>query len=393
MSLDQNQISTPINFFNQSNPRRELDMMKREISTIEMQIENLQIEVSNLSNIRQDLKHLLLDLEYVTGEKYITSQNENNTSIEFIHLLRKALEKLISLHNSLPERFETDFSKKAFDFDNELKSLQNEIEMNENLLSQYQQESQKLHRLVELNTKEKESLIIISESIQDSINQKRLERQSKALSMRDEINKLKQNYSTLLSSYNEQSKKNLKIQNRANAPTPKSILQMLSDDLDLNIELSDLQRRLDREINEHMSVKEELDHVYYEIKRAEDIILQFKEAYSGEEKAEAARINKKLRDILEKNRDEAPILIQRAIRKNKTLEKEIKELQEEESILKPYLASLEKKLSSQMLKLPSLAMLQHRGELSQKVSGKPAPKVRNTLPSMPLHKSFLPKNL
>jgi hypothetical protein len=130
----------------------------------------------------------------------------------------------------------------------------------------------------------------------------------------------------------------------------------------LNRRISELQKRLNREIEEKELAEAELVHVKFEIQRAEAMIHKFKASLTKEQQIAADNVNNSLKQFIEQQRADYKRAIANQRKRNLELEKQKAELIEEEKMLTGFLQSLEKQLQAQVGKLPSLAQLQHRLE-------------------------------
>jgi hypothetical protein len=147
------------------------------------------------------------------------------------------------------------------------------------------------------------------------------------------------------------------------AGVPKRVMDAVKDDIALRKRIAVLQVRLDRERQEKDLAHEELAHVKREIARAELMIEKFKSSLTPEQQVAADNVNDSLRVVIENQREEFKRAIANQRKRNLELEKQRQELVEEEKTLAGFLLTLEKQLQMEMVKLPSLAQLQHRLEV------------------------------
>jgi hypothetical protein len=96
-------------------------------------------------------------------------------------------------------------------------------------------------------------------------------------------------------------------------------------------------------------------------------LAKLKAAHNPKVKVEAQKVNEDLRRFVEDQRKDCEFAIRIQMKKNREYEKQKGELAQEEAMLTQYLEIVKKRLASQMLKLPTIAQLQHRGKEEKEV--------------------------
>ena len=345
----------------------DIDSMRRDLIEKQKQIESLTIKTAMYTETIEKIQELIHDIEVATEIPLVTEAQKAKFSYlapnDVVSFLRKGIKNLVQLHQETSKRFEASFhdkvqaivekideaNKKTF----ETKKKQ-ELIMNAN---------QKLERDIALHHKERKSLQEISESFNQEIMEQKRRIQDISTEAKDLLQKHKNKIERLNTLTRQQQEENQIIEAKTNAPPTKQHYQKVLEMAESEQEIFHLQAELDHEITEHDLAKQELLHVESEIERAQEIIDKFKVTLNKDSRRAAHKVNDKLRKILAKQRDDFQWMIASQQKKNHELEKQYQDLVEEESMLKPYLQSVEKKLAAQMLKLPSLTTLQHKDKV------------------------------
>jgi predicted nucleic acid-binding Zn-ribbon protein len=116
-----------------------------------------------------------------------------------------------------------------------------------------------------------------------------------------------------------------------------------------------------KEVGERNLVDAELAHVRQEIERARAMISRFQASLTPAQQRAADATNAKLRVFIEAQRDEYKHAIAVQKKKNQELERQKRELADEEVLLASVMRGLEKKAQAQMHRLPSLAEMHRQG--------------------------------
>lgn len=357
---------TSISRKTQSNFGTDIDIMKRDIIDKDRQIDILTKKISSLNETCQDIRNLILYIEDSTDSQLFTKEQRDKldgmTPHESIDVLKKALRTLIDLHKELPQRYEEDFSQKVQNIANEIDRSNNVINALRARHSDLIHQNTVLDRMIYMADTERQSLKYLSEHLNEEVVADDMNVQIYAAQAKDHCMKMRKAIQEIHKQTKELEAKNADIEAQINAPFTKRMRDNMKDDIELSNEINDLQRQLEREYNAHTLAQEELDHTLAEIDRANVVQMKFKRSHTKAEKTNAEKVNKDLRTFIHHQREDYAWKIKNQIKRNKELERQKVDLEEEESMLRPYLQIVEKKLAAQMQKLPTLATLQHRDE-------------------------------
>lgn len=350
----------------------EIDIIRRDIQEKDQQIKQRKRQVRKLEDTTSDLKTLIHDLQVATGEELLTPEQKADFDQlephQCVAIIRASIRVLVRIHSELGKRFEKDFAAKATEFVEEMKKIDEEIEDVRKRKAEVQLQNARLTRFYEMNEKERESLDFISNKLKEQLERTDREAMNRQNIARDQLLKVKKESKDIRAATALKQQRNGQLLATVNAPLSKQLTDSIKEDFQLTKEINNLQRLLEREYDEHSLAEEELEHTLGEIERAKKVIEKFKLAHRQESMSRADQVNKSLRIRIEEQRDKSEWDIKNQIKRNKELERQKAELQEEESMLQHYLELVEKRLAAQMLKLPTLAQIQHRGEPEPKVA-------------------------
>lgn len=343
----------------------EIEFMKKDISDKNQQIANLKGKVEQFQKLTSDLYDLILDLENSTSMTFINSEQKQSNSIpsrELVKITRQALTELIKIHNDMPIRFESDFSKKATFIVNEINQKSEKIDEINSEREKILEQAKKLERLAKIQEEEIESLKAINDALQEQKSTIDAQHMTQNAIIQDQIQILKSNVKGLKQVARAKEEKNQKTITIANLPLKKKTLDTIKEDIEIQEEIDQLQKRIDRELEEHQTTTDELEVTKVDIERAKAVIEKFKQSLTKEQKETADNINNKLKLMIEQQREDFKRSMKNQRKANAELEKQKADLIEEERMLRNYLQSLEKQLQIQSQRLPSLSVLQHRYE-------------------------------
>lgn len=346
--------------------KSELEIIRRDVQEKDQQIRNLKKQVKKLEATSIDVKTLLIDLEAASGNTLMTpaqrSEFDQISPHDSIAMVRNGIRGLIAIHSDLGKRFEEDFTAKATDAVNEMARINDEIEEVRFQIAEKRRTNQKLARIASMAEKERESLVVISDNLKQQMQLADEQYTLQAAENRDMIAKIHRKTAEMRVASEEKEQSNNDLLMTVQAPISKTLRDNIREDIELSKEISKLQTLLERQFAEHSLVDAELNHVLVEIERAKETIEKFKVAHGKESMDRAERINRELRQKIDEQRETSEWNINYQVKKNKSLEKQKSDLEEEKAMLQQYLAVVEKKLAAQMLKLPTIASIQNRGE-------------------------------
>jgi hypothetical protein len=352
--------------------RTESEVMRREIADKQFHINQFSKAAYELTEMCQGLQKLILDLEESTDEIFLSAEQRNPELLpsanELTYVIRKALTTLVSLHKDLANRFEADFARKAADAITEIKAKKTELEELKQSRKVLMHETEKLEKLADFQRAEKESLEIMSKSLQDQKCHSSIRMGNLLSSLQSQVDGVQKDVRVLASDIRVQEDQNDRIEKEACIPMPKRLADKIKGDSILTREIKELRKRVNRETVETDLAIEELAFVQREILRAEQMIARFKRNLTKEQQKHSDDVNNELRSFIETQREEFKRAIKNQKKRNAGLEKQRKELIEEEKMLTNLLSALEKQLQLNMQKLPSLAQLQRKMDLTESAS-------------------------
>lgn len=342
----------------------EIEIMKKDILDKDIQIAQYNKQIDNLAYISRELWKLLMDLEEASTSQFLSPEQHQESSIptphESVAILKKAINQIIILHQELPIRFEKDFSTKATKISKETDDKRREVEAVRAQRYQTQKEIKQLKRIAYIQTSEKDSLGKYCEELIEQKDANDRTQEMECNNIKEQIKQIRDNISELKQIAQAKDQKNQKVHKLANQTISKRVIDTIKEDADIELEIVELQTRMERETTEHDVTKEELEHTRNEIERGKKILEKFKKSLGQEQKDAADRINNALKQKITEQRDKYQRAIKNQKKRNNELEHQKADLIEEEKMLSNFLQSVEKQLQAQMQKLPSLAMLQHR---------------------------------
>ena len=346
--------------------QKEIERMRRDIAEKNAQILNFQGQVKIFKECSTAIRELIRDLESSTGQQFLTKDQRQNFDHmphnEGILVIKKAMNYLIKEYNSLPDKFSETFEQNVNKITDEIERVEQNTRNLALKRKQLQKDLNTLDRVISIHKTEKQSLYQLAQSLQDQLNEQENEAKANITARTTQLTKLKQEIQKTNMDANDQDLINNQINQQLVCPVAKRHSDMLKDDKELEAEYEKLTAYLEREKREHELTRRELDHIQNEIARANMTIQRFKTNVNPETMKYATRVNSSMRNFICEQREEQKRKLIAQIKKNKDLERQINEMEEEQSMLIPYLAQVEKKLAAEMLKLPSLTDIQRRNE-------------------------------
>ena len=345
--------------------RSEIDILKFDIKDKDLQLVHLNRQCEKLSNLSKSILQLIVDLEGATSEEFLSEEQraEMPAPHDLVIILRHAISKLIEIHEGLPARFESDFSQTAEEMMNELEEKRNCIETTRARRDSYLRELQRLERMADIARKEKDSLLRISEGLDESKKETDAHTRDENLVFKEKMDTLRQSMKTLRASIQAKQELSQKTKEPPLLP-PKRLLDMIKEDAQLNRDLTELQARVDREIQDRQVTEEEVVFIKEEIQRAQSMVDKYKATLTKEKQTRADEINERLKSQIARQREEFEWSLKSQNKRNTELEKQRKDLKEGEKLIEQFLQSLEKQLAAQMYKLPTLAQVQKKNSSS-----------------------------
>lgn len=333
-------------------------------SLLRRNLSHLENQVKKFKDCSAGLRQIVLELEEATGTTFLTSDQRKNIDNmphnESVTILRKALAYLIKEYENVPKIFEEEFEKKAIDLSD---SIDNTNEMTKQVIlqrMQLQKENKILQRIIDINQKEKKSLQACAMTLQQTQNEQIAHSEQTIKQAQETIQNLKKEIKKTNAHINDRASSNMDLIRTINAPMKKRHKDMLADFEALQEEYQRLSKYYEKEKTQHDLTRKELIHTQSEIERAKLTIQKYKDNVNKKTIKMATRTNKNMRLYVADQREEQKRKLEATKKHNKDLERQVNELEEEQAMLIPYLASIEKKLQMEMLKLPSLNDIQRR---------------------------------
>ena len=341
----------------------EIEVLKLGIAEKNNQIAHLNQAVDQFNQLTDSLTELIKDLEESTSVQLFNAevtQSAFSSTHELVHITRKGMNELLKIHKEMPQRFEEDFEEKVAMLTEKIDRKRKKIEDINNEIKKIEDDTKMLERMAHIQETETKALKEVSDSLESQKNSVDESHRTESSFLEDQIQTIKSDIRDLKKTVRGKNEKNEKAIQLATQPLSKRTLDSMREDIEINEEIESLERRLNREYQEHEMTNSELEIILVDIQRAKAVIRRFKNSLTKEEKIRHERVNNYLKDVIEQQREEFKRAIKNQKKANSDFEKQKNDLIEEEKILRTYLQSLEKQLREQMQKLPSLALLQHR---------------------------------
>lgn len=344
----------------------EIAIMKRDINEKNNQISHLNKNIEQFQQLTDNIFDIILELEGTTSLSFLSPEQKfpgaHPQAFELIGILKQALKELVSISTSMPQRYEIDFTKKATELANEINETSDKIHDINIRKAQIIEETQKLERLAHIQEQELSSLAQIDTNLQNQKLQIDNQRSTQQASLHEQVQTYRTNAKELKKISRLKEEKNQKTAKLAYKPLAKKTLDFIKEDVEIQEEIDQLHRRLDRELQEHQMTRDELEMTNIDIERAKGVIEKFKQSLTKEQKENADRINDNLKHMIEQQREDFKRAMRNQRKANSELDKQKADLIEEEKMLRSYLQTLEKQLQMQMNRLPSLSILPSRYE-------------------------------
>ena len=351
---------------------RENERMRKDVAEKDAQIQNFSSKVKISKECSQGIRDLIIDLEEATGQEFLSKDQRDTFQYmppnQGILVIKKGMEYLIKEYDGLTDKYSGVFEEKARKFTDEIDKIEQETKTIIMQRKTVQNENSHLDRVIAIHKKEKESLEQLAEAMQQQLNEQDDASKADISARNAQLVKLRQEIQKTTMESNNQDITNNEINQKLLCPVPKRHRDMLNDDREIEEEVAKLEKYLDKEKREHALTRAELDHTNNEIARAKETIMKYKINVNPDTMRYATYVNTTMREYIKFQREEQKRKLLAQIKLNKDLERQINEMEEEQSMLIPYLAQVEKKLAAEMLKLPSLTDIQRRNEPEPKKS-------------------------
>ena len=356
--------------FKVKEPHNEPQLLKSEMEAYRRDILDKNAHIQKLTEKHEEYKlacnaihNLILEFEKITRHKFFTKdQRAKNiliTHFDYVKLIKESVSYILQRNDLLEEKFTQDFSKIAETSSDKLISIRNEFIKVRKKKEEWENLTKKMRRYYQINERERKSL----QQIVNSLGQEKAEidqsTQQAVSSFNIKMDKLQEERR----SYQQQRKDNEKKYTRIiNKKIPElKLVQRKKQKNDTTIEdsllqkaIQELSKRYFMESGLYDKTRTEYEYILSEVQRGKDHINRHRKALSNQEIEKAQKVNQDLKEYIDKERIEDKIKYDSQVKKNKELERTIKEHLEEQQMLKQYLSQLEKKIAIQASKLPSL---------------------------------------
>jgi len=337
----------------------DIERMRKDVDDKDKYIATLQIKADIFKEISKLFRLLIIDLEESTGLSLLSeSQKANFDHLphnESIRIIKSSMNQIIGIHKSLSGFYESKFADALAQNKEDMDKVEQELILISKKKGEYLKEMIPLTRITMIHQKEKETLSNIADSLKSQIEMIDSDFHQKEYQAKEQIHKVDNEIEKCRSNTDLLSKKNEKLLGSINEPIHQTHVDMLKLNDKLKQDIARISLQLTREKQEHRLTIEELDHTKHEIEIAKDTVKKYKSCMNRKEMEKAEKTNYDLRTYIAMTREESKDKLSEQIKRNRDLERQINELEEEESMLKPYLVTIEKKLHSQMHKLPLMS--------------------------------------
>jgi hypothetical protein len=346
--------------------RGEIEGLKEDIREKEVKMRAIRPDAESLKEVMQMLKKLIDDLSQ-TAEKDLLGRDlrdsfESMLPQQIVPIIRAGIRTLLQFHSSMSQRFEQLFAEKVQELLGEISEVDAALSDVVSNKKEIEFENARLDQLSKMHVAEKESLLSIVRKMDEDIAKVEYDVIIQSNAVSAEIERVMKESGDIRAQSALKERRISDLRRTAVSPFCRAVREDMKQDFDLHREIERLTALLERETAEHALTREELIHTEREIEKGEKIRQKYVRSHSGQEKWRTEKVNSDLRAHIELQRDEYNWMIKNQIKKNREMEKQKRELDEEVAMLTHYLGLLEKKLASEMVKLPNLARLQHRGE-------------------------------
>ena len=349
--------------------RTEMEAYRRDIQDKNNQIQKLEEKREEYKTSCNLIHNLILEFEKVCDHKFFSKQQRQKqiliTHMDYTRLLKESILYICHQNELLEEKFTQDFTKFAQESSDKIISIKNEFLEVRKQNKKWQTYNQQARRFYEINEKERQSLQQIVDSLgqeKQAIDQNTTEAMD---SFRIQMDKLNEERKNCREDRKEKEKKYTKLLSKkipalTQVKRKRQKYDTTLEDAILQKEIQELSKRYDMESALYERTKAEYDHICNEIQRGKEHLEKHKKALSKQELQKAQKVNLELKEYIEKERKEDKIKFDSQVKKNKELERTVKEHLEEQQMLKQYLSQLERKVVIQSSKLPSLHPNSHQ---------------------------------
>jgi len=333
--------------------RSEIEIIKRDIAEKDRQIKILQTKVADYRLSRTNLVNLIDIVEKTSNTQLMTNDErqkpENIPHSDNSRIIKDGINLILQSINGLEGKFLQEYSQHAKNISEELVNIKNQLIDRKNESSSMQKEINQLHRLIALNQKENTSLQRIIDSLENQSKSMSVSNEAQIEHYKGKISGLESDIQTVQKITQVSEEKNTKL--IATLEPKRGPIKKDSETLEQDIQR--LRERYNKEIESRNVTLDEYNHVISEIKRGRIQLAKLKKALHKDEILNAEKANLDLKQYIEGERIEWNRQIESQIKNNKALERHMSDLQEEITMLKPYLNQIEKKVQTQTMKLPS----------------------------------------
>jgi hypothetical protein len=343
--------------------RSEIEMMKRDNTEKEAQIADLQRTSARLQSLTKTLVALILDLEPAIGERLLPDDvraSDRPSPHVLVSAIRAGIHRTVQLHAELPQRYEADFAAKAPAALAVLEAkLRATADVSRARLAM-EEELRRVERQIALARAETESVGAIAGRLELQLAVSSAARERAAMATGRQIDAVRGAIAGVRESLPARAAALEKARHDAAVRPPRRALVAARDAPGLRGCIENARENIAREVAERDVVDEELVHVRQEIERAHAMINRFRASLTPAQQEAADATNAQLRHAIEAQREEFKHAIAVQKKKNQELERQKRELAEEEALLTSVMRGLEKKAQAQAHRLPSLAEVQQR---------------------------------
>ena len=345
------------------NQKRELEAYQKELKAKNEQIEKLNNKCDEFRQTCDLLHKMIIDFEKISDQQFFTKEQRQKkvmvTHMDYSRILKESIFHILHKNSLLEDEISQEFAKSANKTSAKLVEIRDSIISTRKAMKSIEAETKNIERLYEINLKEKNSLESIVESLKTERDEVDNQITQTVEQTKTKVDKLKEEKTRIKEEAKEKERKYSRIIAKQMPQLTQTQLQRQKmdtriEDQIIQKEIKELMVRYELDAASYERTKEEYDHIVEEIKRGKEHIVKHRKALDYHELEKAQKVNQDLREYIEKERADDKRKFDSQVKKNKELERTIKEHLEEQSMLKQYLSQLEKKIASQATKLPAL---------------------------------------
>ena len=349
---------TNTNLTYEQHQQKENERLQKDLQEKENYLSKLEGEVELLKECMVAFRKLISDVEISTGEDFLTREQKLNLANmpynQAMTIIKSELVFLVKRQEELPKKYENQFIENVTKITDEIEAVEKKTQTLQKQRANITKRSKVFDRFIQISKSEKESLQRVVDSLETKIKTTTIENTKRTNNKTAELQSLKTSIIKANNDLEQEEQLNKTLSKTLNLPPKKTIVDMLNDDHDLTQICKTLQQKIEIERKDTNDVLAELAHTQNEIQRAKETIMKYQINVNNETRKYAINVNKDMRQFIQEQREEWDRKLLSQKKHNKDLERQILEMQEEQSMLQPFLVSLEKRLQQEMLKLPSL---------------------------------------